>query len=260
MGEMALAYAADGWPIFPCIPHGKIPIGKPGFAPNGFKNATTDPDQIREWWTREPEANPAAATGAPAADVLDIDTKDGRDGLDLFRKVRDAGLADGAYATIRTPSGGWHLWFVGTDQGGGAVGRNKSLELKARGGYVLVPPAHVIDRKYGFEGRYELYKEADHQGDVIDFAAVRRLIDPPPRASRRRLAGSDNFSQLIDYVTNLPEGNRNNGFYWACRRAVENGATDDVLDAMVDAVATTGLAWSSAEATMRSAARHRSAA
>lgn len=256
----ALGYAAAGWPVFPCVPLGKVPIGTPGFAPNGFKNATTDPVQVREWWQRQPNANPAVATGDPGPDVLDIDCKDGRDGLDLFHKVREAGLCRGAAATIRTPSGGWHVWFIGTTQGGGAVGKGRALELKARGGYVLVPPAYVVSSKYGYSGRYTLVEEASHSGDVIDFTAVRRLLNPPPKASRRELRGEDNLHQLLDFAASLPDGNRNNGFYWACRRAVEKGASESFLDQMVDAVSRTGLPRSSAEATMRSAARHRSAA
>jgi Bifunctional DNA primase/polymerase, N-terminal len=43
----------------------------PGIARHGFRDATTDPDQIRRWWRRQPDANLAIATGAPSPDVLD---------------------------------------------------------------------------------------------------------------------------------------------------------------------------------------------
>jgi hypothetical protein len=39
--EQALAYAAHGWPVFPCQPGGKQPA-----TPHGFHDATTDPDKI----------------------------------------------------------------------------------------------------------------------------------------------------------------------------------------------------------------------
>ena len=64
----ALAYASYGWPVFPCQAGSKVPATS-----HGFLDATTDPDQIREWWHRRPDANLAIATGSPGPDVLDID-------------------------------------------------------------------------------------------------------------------------------------------------------------------------------------------
>ena len=62
----ALAYARRGWPVFPCQPGQKIPA-----TAHGFRDATTDPDQITGWFTRHPDRNLAIATGAPGPDVLD---------------------------------------------------------------------------------------------------------------------------------------------------------------------------------------------
>jgi hypothetical protein len=78
----ALAYAATGWPVFPCRPDADPCPYLPGKceckAPvtlNGFKDATTGPALIRGWWRRWPDANVAIATGAPGPDVLDVDIK-----------------------------------------------------------------------------------------------------------------------------------------------------------------------------------------
>jgi hypothetical protein len=46
----APAYAAGGWPIFPCGPD-KRPL-----VPGGFHAATTDPEQVARWWNRWPWA------------------------------------------------------------------------------------------------------------------------------------------------------------------------------------------------------------
>jgi len=174
----ALAYAAVGWPVFPCKPLGKAPLG--ALVHRGVLDASTDPGVITAWWTRCPAANVAVACGAPGPDVLDVDTKDGRAGMDLFERARRAGLLRGAAALVRTPSGGLHVWFAGTDQPGGAVGgKDKPLELKAVGGYVLLPPSYVVDTDRGHAGRYELIERRDATG-AIDFGAIRRLLDPPP--------------------------------------------------------------------------------
>ena len=50
----ALAYAAAGVPMFPCVPGGKVPLTS-----NGFLDATTDVDRVRAWWTQHPQANVA---------------------------------------------------------------------------------------------------------------------------------------------------------------------------------------------------------
>ncbi|HLL68989.1 MAG TPA: bifunctional DNA primase/polymerase [Micromonosporaceae bacterium] len=182
LGQAALAYAEIGWPVFPCRPLGKEPLA--AAAPHGFKNATVDPATITRWWHRWPTANIAVACGTPGPDVLDIDTKDGRAGLELFRTAWRAGLVRGASATIRTPSGGLHMWFAGTNQRGGAVGRDKALELKAVGGYVLLPPSHVVCAEYSYDGVYEVIETSDHE-EAIDWPAVRNLLDPAPIAPIR---------------------------------------------------------------------------
>ena len=69
MGRWAIAWARCGWPVFPCQPRGKEPIGKPGMAPHGFKDATLNEQVIAGWWRREPDAN---LGGVPEL-ALDID-------------------------------------------------------------------------------------------------------------------------------------------------------------------------------------------
>jgi hypothetical protein len=64
----ALWYASKGLHVFPVQSGGKQPY--PGT--HGCKDAATDPDQIRAWWTRWPDANVGIATGH-LVDVIDID-------------------------------------------------------------------------------------------------------------------------------------------------------------------------------------------
>ncbi len=46
MLELALWYASEGVAVFPLRPGRKDPE-----LPGGFKNATRDETQIRDWWT-----------------------------------------------------------------------------------------------------------------------------------------------------------------------------------------------------------------
>ncbi len=173
--DAALGYAQLRWPLPPCIPDEKAPLTR-----RGFKDATTDPEQIRQWWTRWPTANPAVATGTPGPDVIDIDTKHGRSGLKLYRRAWRAGHLRNPVAVVRTPSGGLHLWYNGTSQRGGAVGRDKALELKAVGGYVLLPPARVtVLGVGGYTGTYQLIEKGNPEA-IVDFPAIRELLNPKP--------------------------------------------------------------------------------
>ena len=64
----ALAFAESGWPVFPCRPGQKIPATR-----HGYRDATTDQQQIKDWFGRRFDWNLAIATGAPGPDVLDVD-------------------------------------------------------------------------------------------------------------------------------------------------------------------------------------------
>ena len=55
--EAALKYAKMGLAVFPLAERDKHPL-----TANGFKNATTDPAKINEWWTIHPDANIGIAT------------------------------------------------------------------------------------------------------------------------------------------------------------------------------------------------------
>src|SRR6266568_8600113 len=86
----ALAYAWYGWPVFPCKPGSKEPATR-----HGFRDATTDPNQIRQWWQTLPRANLAIATGSPGPDVLDVDRHGSPgNGFAAYNKLKSAGLLD----------------------------------------------------------------------------------------------------------------------------------------------------------------------
>src|SRR6266403_158128 len=51
MVEFALDYARRGWHVFPCNPSTKAP-----YIGSGFKNASTDPAIIAQWWRQWPRA------------------------------------------------------------------------------------------------------------------------------------------------------------------------------------------------------------
>jgi Bifunctional DNA primase/polymerase, N-terminal len=237
----ALRYAAAAWPVFPCVPGEKVPATR-----HGFLDATTDPDKINWWWVRNPDRNVAIATGAPGPDVLDVDVHKDGNGFAALNRLRREGFLNGANAYIRTPSGGLHAYFTGSQQGNGRL-PHQHLDFRSQGGYVVAPPSVANGREY------ELIKRAAGQGR-LDWAAVTRLLEPEPQ---RRLRRSDERStdphRLAEWVARQHEGNRNDGLFWAANRALEAGLTD--LDELADAARSIGLDEREIARTLASARR-----
>ncbi|MEO6089236.1 MAG: bifunctional DNA primase/polymerase [Umezawaea sp.] len=162
----ALIAADRGWHVFPVIANSKRP------AITDWENrATADPASIRRFWTRYPTYNVGVATGPSNLVVVDLDVaKSGQvapDGFNMLGVSEGADvlsvLAQRAHATIpatytvRTPSGGTHLYYrVST----GVRLRNTAgtlgwlIDTRAHGGYV-VASGSVLPT-----GAYELMVES----------------------------------------------------------------------------------------------------
>ena len=67
LGRAALEYAANGYKVFPLVPGDKTPATE-----NGFYAATTDLNQIKAWWTRNPNYNIGLLAGEGFV-VIDLD-------------------------------------------------------------------------------------------------------------------------------------------------------------------------------------------
>ena len=242
--RQALAYARRGWPVFPCQANRKTPA-----TTHGYQDATTDDQQITDWFTRRPGYNLAIATGTPGPDVLDIDHHGSAgNGYAAFFRLREAGLADGASAYVRTPSGGMHVYFAGSDQRNGHL-PGHHLDFRSVGGYVLVPPSRVGGRPY------QLLREFGYRSS-LDWSAATRLLEPdhqPESAAQHPVAGRD-LSHLARWVATQPEGNRNAGLYWAANRALEADPAAD-LSPLADAARQAGLAEPEITRTLDSARR-----
>ena len=228
--ESALAYASRGWPVFPCRPGGKAPATR-----HGFRDATTDPEQIRRLWERQPAANVAIATGAPGPDVLDIDQRGpAGNGFAAYNQLQRAGLLDGAFAVVSTPRGGLHAYFTGSIQPSGSLPA-RHLDFKAKGGYVVAPPSSVNGRQY------RLVTERMPRRHGLDWSAATGLLCPErQRPARPVVAAPADGGHLAIWVERLREGNRNAGLFWAACRAVEAGRGGS-LDDIAAAAARSGL-------------------
>ncbi len=245
MLRAALAYARLGWPVFPCLPGEKVPA-----TAHGFLDACTELDRIVTWWCRVPDRNVAIATGAPGPDVLDIDVRQGGSGFAGFNLLQREALIGSPWAVVRTPRGGMHVYFRGTGQRSGHVAA-RHIDFRGQGGYVVAPPSFVAGRRYVLIDR-------PGGGAVIDWARARELLDPRPPAqlwAADRAVRRCDPGQLAAWVAAQPEGNRNNGLFWAASRVIEAGRAD-ALAQLALAAQDAGLSELEAVRTIRSAARH----
>jgi len=240
----ALALASQGWPVFPCQPGRKVPA-----TAHGYLDATTDERQITSWFTRHPGWNLAVATGAPGPDVLDIDQHGpAGNGYAALARLRAAGLLDSATRYVATPSGGLHAYFTGTRQHNGHLPACH-IDFRSAGGYVLVPPSKVAGRPY------VCLKTLDGHGK-LDWQHVIQLLEPS-RQERRPAHPrpvEQGITRLAAWVAAQPEGNRNEGLFWAACRALDANPAAD-LSPLAAAARLAGLTEREITRTLRSARR-----
>jgi len=164
--DYAIAYAMSGYAVLPIVPGEKRPLTK-----NGVHDATTNVEQIREWWSRWPNAGVGIATGKISGVVVidvDIKTHDGEASLAAWEAEHGTLPIT---AEVRTPSGGRHIYFRvqraedGTISGrsgtttfgevllpsvniGNSVNWLPGVDVRGDGGFVVAPPSMLSNGQY----------------------------------------------------------------------------------------------------------------
>lgn len=133
IGAHALAYAARGWSVFP-LGMNKVPRIKGG---HGHLDATTDLDQIAQWWTQYPDANIGMRPPSNVI-VIDIDPRNG--GEETWERLtRGHPLIETLTVISGRGDGGRHLYFTHPWPPKGRLG--DGVDLKRHTGFVVLPPS-----------------------------------------------------------------------------------------------------------------------
>ena len=142
--DHAIEYGCGGWPVLPLKPREKRPI-----TAHGVKDASTDPNTIREWWNRWPYANIGLAVPAGLV-VLDIDS------AEALKSIKSEALELSETACSRTHKG-WHLWYsTGELEIGNRVGVRPGVDIRGRDGYVVAPPSfHPSGHTYRWQTEFD---------------------------------------------------------------------------------------------------------
>jgi hypothetical protein len=176
--EAALAYATNGWPVFPLhTPMGDhcscggtdCKIGKHPRTPHGLKEATTDPTTIAKWWSTWPDAN--IGLRLDGALVLDVDPRNGGDEALAALEKEHSPLA--LRARQRSGSGGYHYLFAPCEElTAKKTGFRPGLDLLTGSGcYICVEPSlHTSGDKYKWTD--EPHPLSKHRESIL-------LVTPP---------------------------------------------------------------------------------
>lgn len=159
MLRSAMALAARGWHVFPCVPGGK----RPALRKNWQLVATADAEHVRSLWRRLPY-NIGVACGPSGLVVVDLDvsrgavpaggageriTGHGTDVLAALCRAHGEPYPAATYS-VATPSGGHHLYFTAPV----ARVRNSTrrlgplIDVRADGGYVVAAGSRIGGRAY----------------------------------------------------------------------------------------------------------------
>ena len=213
--EIALAYAARQWFVFPCR---EVRCGAKHKAPwtkNGHLDASTDPEQIRKWWKQKPQALIGIDCGRSGLVVVDVDSADGHGGPDGYETWSEHKIEAPEVENtmlVETFSGGLHAYFsanghkVQCDNTGERLG--PGIHVKAQGGYVIAG---------GSEG-YEF----------VEGHGLERLAGLPAYLSAR-LAYVSRAPLIPAEALTIPQGSRNAALTSLAGTMRKRGMSEDAI-------------------------------
>lgn len=260
--EVALDLAGRGFPVFP------ITLKDNGdWTPIlGWQSlATTESAQIEEWFRDFPEARVGLICGERSGiTVLDVDRKDGKDGLATLRALGfdPMGMSP---VTTQTPSGGLHLFFKFDPRLKNWAGKlGLALDTRNTGGFVLAPGSWKDGARYEVVGAPlgSVELPAFPESLIPELEPEREPVEPVAEATddQRRWAAERLARWAGELAEMAPETGRNgylnSAAYWAGGAAAHGFITEDqAREALQAAARECGLKSREFRATFRSGFR-----
>jgi len=227
----ALKLAARDIAVFPCGAD-KRPLTK-----NGFKDASVDPAQVKEWWRRHPDALVGVPTGERFV-VVDCDLQH----AEAMHWYEHANLP--LTRKHVTKSGGRHLLFKPDDRFGSITAGKlwPHIDTRGKGGYIIWWPAEGLDVLHGgvfAEVPGWIIKRLETKPEPAPLPASRPVT---VKSAHRKLEG------IVGAIATAPQGQRNALLHWgACRLSelVQQSilTAGDALALAVEAGTRTGLPY-----------------
>lgn len=215
----ALDLASAEIPVFPCA------ADKRPTCAHGFKDATCEPEAIRNLWCDHPGPLIGVPTGAASGIfVLDVDSAKHIE-ADQWLERHAPYLPE--TREHRTKSGGLHILFKHRDGLKNTASKiARGIDTRGEGGYVIWWPAAIAQSADG---------RNPPLADVPEWI-VEALTPPPPKIilprDRPRYDGGDGMPRvcgIVAAVATARQGERNALTFWAACRI-----RDMILDGAID--------------------------
>ena len=251
--------------MFPCCPGGKRPA-----VDRWEERACGDADRVARYWPSS-RHNVGVACGPSGLVVIDLDVSpDDAAGISetlapygaqqLAGILREMGRTWPDTLTVRTPSGGWHLYFGairGREIRNSASRIAPKVDVRGCGGYVIGPGSVVDSGQYAVTEGQEPALLPEWLAGLAESSPQPSAVSPLPRhgSAPVRLRG------LIATVLDATPGvDRNSRLHWAACRAGEMVAASQVdkstaIAALLHAAETIGLGQREARGTIASGMR-----
>lgn len=211
----ALHFAQDlGWAVFPVSEKTKKP-----YTPHGCKDAKKDPQAIKAWWKRHPNASIGIATGSPSHLLvidLDIDENKGLDGMRELREWEHDHKELPETVSAITGRGGSHLYFKydGSEKYGNRAGILDGIDVRGDGGYVIAPPSlHPNGTEYQWENDPDDTKMSGITDTVKEFLSI----------------GHTATQETFKLPDKIGAGKRNDTIYRLACSMQSKGASDEAI-------------------------------
>lgn len=200
-----------GFRVFPA--HGKRPCIK------GWKDkASNNPSEVLVFESDYPAANIAIATGKGSGIwVLDIDIKNGVDGIDSILESYPDAQFDDDDLIATTPSGGLHIYYKWDDDIPVTVAANvlSGIDIRGEGGLVIGPPSEIhTEDSYG---KYEWKDVSKYPRIAPQWAVEIAKMSLASLNKEGKVEARSRQFDPIDIVQGVTAGNRDNSlFRYAC--------------------------------------------
>jgi hypothetical protein len=259
MRDWACRYGTRGMPVFPCNEHAGSTCKAP-YTRNGFKDATTDLDQIIDWWTRWPNA--MIGRPVPLDQIcLDIDPRNGGDRWALI-EMAGVELPTTPMVLSGRYDGGHHLFYQRPPGQLTDVRLPEGIDIRVGGShYTIVPPSIHPDgwetaKHYApcYLCRYGTHPVAELPQQIAALLVPVKVERTAVITRTKEIATSGRLAAICRKVASTPPGNRQTiGFTWAAQILKEADYGPAAWDAVADAMREAG----ASEHDVRTALRER---
>lgn len=215
--DAALEYAEKyGMAVHPLKPRGKSPA-----TAHGFKDATTDPEQIASWWAFFKDSNIGASMGRPSGGIIcidiDVDELGRYDGNEALRDYERAHGTLPETAAAVTGRGGTHLFYRVDREVKPSTNAELHIDVRGDGSYVMLAPSvHPNGNAYYWDLDPADVGFADADANVYAFLDH---VRPGARAA------------AFDPSEDVSEGGRDDAVFKLCCSMRSHRLPDDVIAA-----------------------------